>query len=88
MITHQVHFARYRKGETRISNPQWISGEDFSDIAGRARQMLIGMSGADPESAYTIASIAAEYHGSVINCDGGRMFETADELAARVASPA
>lgn len=85
-MTFKTHFSRYANGETRISNPQWINADDFRDAAHRADYILCGLRGADPESRYEIASIDGQFRG--IECAGALMFETAEELTARVADKA
>jgi hypothetical protein len=86
MQTFKVNFSRYLNGKTRISSPQWIGGESLYEVAGKAELMLGAMRGADPESAFAVNSIDAQHHGE--ECNGARMWETAEELAARVSADA
>ena len=83
MRQYKVHFARYLNGENRLSAPQWVSAEDLTDAVKTAGHMLIALRGADPEASFEIASV--EIHGLIAKqCDGARMFETAEELSQRV----
>ncbi len=80
--SYKVTFARYRKGEMRISNPHWLNVDSFQTASTIAHNMLWAMQGADPDSTFHIAYIDAQIRG--IECNGGQMFETMDELGERV----
>jgi hypothetical protein len=83
MFTFKVHFSRYRDSEIRISAPHWLhSISDFRDATAIASMMVTAMQGADPDSKYSIVSISTDVYGT--QCNGARMFETAEELTARV----
>lgn len=83
MITASVVFTRYANGRRRISEPQPMSARDFADAVSRAQTVLIGMKAADPQSSFEIVSVEISgYQGEV--CKGAHMFETADEMSARL----
>ena len=83
MSSYIIKFHRYTPAESRISNPVFKSFESFADALDHAQGMIAGMEAADPASRFTIASI--ENHSlRGIDCSGGGLFETAEELTARV----
>lgn len=83
MMTALVIFTRYRCGDRRISEPQPMQVNDFADAVRVATVAVGAMKSADPESDFQIVSIAFEgYRGTP--CRGARMWETAEELSARV----
>lgn len=87
MHTFKVLFSRYRNGETRIGTPHWLhSIADFRDATAMAHMMVTAMREADPDSRYDIVEISTDAHG--IRCNGSRMFETVEELAARLQTDA
>lgn len=87
MLTFKVHFSRYRDGSLRISTPTWLHGlPSFRDASSMAEMMLRAMQGADPHSAYATVEISTQVHGT--QCDGANMFETQEELTARLADKA
>jgi len=86
MFTFKVLLRRYsdRNGENRISLPQWVRAASFAEAHRSAEFIISGLRGADPEAKFEIHSIAEDGVFTLI-CDGSLMFETAEELSARVA---
>lgn len=84
MMTALVTFTRYRLGDRRISEPQPMQVSGFIDAVRVATVAVDAMKNADPEADFQIVSIVFDgYRGQV--CKGARMWETAEELSARLA---
>lgn len=83
-ISFKVHFTRYLNGERRISTPQYWSAESFVQAAKQAEIIAQAMRETDPYATFDVYSIyMVGCHGKF--CDGATMWETAEELSARVA---
>lgn len=77
-------FHRYQNGQSRFSTPHFFNADDFDAALVMANMTLRGLRGADPDSRYEVASIEClGLRGE--QCDGALMFETREELSARVA---
>lgn len=87
MMEFEAKFARYnpKRGEVRLSSPQFFIAEDFRGAVKIAEAILTGLR-SDLERDYRIISIN-ERGARGIDCSGGGvgMFETAEEFSARVA---
>lgn len=86
-MQYRIRFHRYRNGQSRLSAPVWHNAVSFRAAVDYAEGMLYGMEQADPDSRFVIADIVAwGLRGE--ECDGAHLFETAEELSARVAEQA
>lgn len=87
MASFQVRFTRYnsKTRDRRISGTQHMHGS-FEEVYQRAQHMIAGMKAADPISDFHLVGIEThEFRGT--DCEGGSLlFETAEELSARVAA--
>lgn len=87
MLEFEAKFARYdsRKGESRLSSPQFFVAEDFRGAVKIAEAILTGLRG-DLDREYRLIDLKERGSGG-IDCSGGGvgMFETAEEFSARVA---
>lgn len=83
MFQFKVTLHRYRNGEGRFSNAQFLAADDFDQALRIANAIITGLVGGDPASKYTVNSIeVAGQRG--IECNGVGMFETLDEVEARL----
>lgn len=86
-MSFKVQFTRYcsKKGELRISAPQFIQADTFKQAHRRAEDILTGLKAADPAREFHIESIETRgISGRAVRCDGAEMFETQEELTERV----
>lgn len=90
MATWQYRIQRYdpAMARARLSRIDHVVADDF-DAAVRAVSLLVaGMRAADPDRTYRVVHLLShDYRGE--DCSGGgRLFETAEELTARLAEGA
>ena len=90
MATWQYRIQQYRPGaaSARLSRVDHIAADDFSAAVRAVELIASGMRAADPTREYRIVHLLShDYRGE--DCSGGvYLFETAEEMTARLAEGA
>lgn len=83
--TYKIILHRYVNGDSRFSNPIFYNAPSFDTALAHANAVVYGLAQGNPDHKYVVASIE---HGGLRgdHCTGAGLFETAEELSARVAA--